>query len=109
LVHRPRDVSQDAVLNSPATTEFARPYMSYGKDERHFDKHIWLLPIPRFDPANGVHKKLAAMAQEAQKLVAGFPVDTELHFAATRRHIREVLEGSAIGNEMNDIVYELLS
>lgn len=98
-----------AVLNSPATTEFARPYMSYGKDERHFDKHIWLLPIPRFDPANSAHKKLSAMAQEAQKLVAGFPVNAELHFAATRRHVREMLEGSAIGNEMNDIVYELLS
>jgi hypothetical protein len=98
-----------AILNSPATTEFARPYMSYGKDERHFDKHIWLLPIPRFDPANGVHTKLSAMAREAHKLVADFALDPDLHFAATRRHIRAILEESPIGKEMNDIIYELLS
>jgi hypothetical protein len=41
-----------ALLNAPATTEFARPYMSYGKDERHFDKHIWQLPNAKFDPSN---------------------------------------------------------
>lgn len=98
-----------AILNTPATTEFARPYMSYGKDERHFDKHIWQLPIPLYDRANPLHKKLSGLSQQAQKLVASFDVDADLHFAATRRHIREMLEQSDIGGEINEIVYELLS
>jgi hypothetical protein len=95
--------------NTPATTEFARPYMSYGKDERHFDKHIWQLPIPLYDRANPLQKKLSGLSQQAQKLVASFEVDADLHFAATRRHIREMLEQSDIGCEMNEIVCELLS
>jgi hypothetical protein len=35
-----------AILNAATFTELVRPFMSYGKDERHFDKHIWQLPIP---------------------------------------------------------------
>ena len=48
-----------AVLNAPATTAAVRPLMSYGKDERHFDKHIWQLPIPKFDEANSTHRRMA--------------------------------------------------
>jgi HEAT repeats/PBS lyase HEAT-like repeat len=33
-----------AILNSATVTELVRPFMSYGKDERHFDKHIWQRP-----------------------------------------------------------------
>ena len=36
-------------------------------------------------------------------------VDVDLHFAATRRHIREQIEASEAGIEVNEIVYELLS
>jgi hypothetical protein len=98
-----------AVLNAPATTEFARPYMSYGKDERHFDKHIWELPIPKFDSSNAAHNKLARLGKELQNVASQFRVDVDLHFAATRRHVREHIESSDAGTEVNEIVYELLS
>lgn len=98
-----------AMLNAPATTELARPYMSYGKDERHFDKHIWQVPIPKFDSTNPTHKRLAGLSKTLHGLVEGFQVNGDLHFAATRRHIREQLEVSEAGVEMNEIVYELLS
>ena len=43
-----------AILNSPALTRLVRPLMSYGKDERHIDKHVWNYPsrstIPRTKP-----------------------------------------------------------
>ena len=39
-----------AILNSRPFTELVRPFMSYGKDERHFHKHIWQLPVPLYDP-----------------------------------------------------------
>ncbi|WP_114906501.1 hypothetical protein [Ornithinimicrobium murale] len=38
------------ILNAPVLTALVRPLMSYGKDERHIDKHVWKLPIPTFDP-----------------------------------------------------------
>ena len=42
-------------------------------------------------------------------MTAAFPANTALHFAATRRHFREMLEVTPEGQELNDIVYELLS
>lgn len=98
-----------SVLNSPATTEFARPFMSYGKDERHFDKHIWQLPIPKYDANNKIHAKLVSLGKKAEALSAAFTVDVDLHFAATRRHIREQLEQTDTGAEINELVYEMLS
>ena len=98
-----------AVLNAPAMTEFARPFMSYGKDERHFDKHIWQVPVPKFDATNPVHAKLAQLSTTAAAISGKFPVEADLHFAATRRHIREAIEESSAGKEINEIVYELLS
>ena len=83
--------------------------MSYGKDERHFDKHIWQLPIPKFDPSNPMHNELARLCKTLHSLAAKFSVDVDLHFAATRRHIREQIEASEAGIEVNEIVYELLS
>ena len=43
--------------------------MSYGKDERHFDKHIWQLPIPKFDPSNPMHNELARLCKTLHSLV----------------------------------------
>jgi hypothetical protein len=97
-----------AILNAPATTAAARPLMSYGKDERHFDKHIWQLPILRFDAANPAHLRIVEIAKSLEQRVAEFAVSDTLHFAASRRHIRELIEGTAEGQELNDIVFEML-
>jgi hypothetical protein len=34
--------------------------MSYGKDDRDFDKHIWLLPVPLYDPTSDIHARPSA-------------------------------------------------
>ena len=97
-----------AVLNAPATTETVRPLMSYSKDERHIHKHIWQLPIPQFDAANPAHQRIVEIAKILEQRVAEFAVSDTLHFAATRRHIRELLEATEEGQELNDIVFEML-
>ncbi|HET6388223.1 N-6 DNA methylase [Hyphomicrobium sp.] len=97
-----------AVLNAPATTDAVRPLMSYGKDERDIHKHVWQLPIPKFDEANSTHQRVVAIAKVLEQIVAGFPVNDTLHFAATRRHIREKLEETAEAQELNDLVFEML-
>jgi hypothetical protein len=80
--------------------------MSYGKDERDIHKHVWQLPISQYEPSNLIHVRLAELAKKAEILV---PVKQDVRFAATRRHIREMIEKTEFGIEMNDIVYELLS
>lgn len=52
-----------AILNAPATTELARPLMSYGKDERDIHKHVWELPIEQYDSGNQVHGRIAGSTE----------------------------------------------
>lgn len=98
-----------ALLNSPVTTEFVRPLMSYGKDERDVHKHVWKLAIPEFDPANRSLARLAQLGALAERLAGAVEVDPDLHFAASRRRIRERLAENPDAAEIDDLVYELLS
>ena len=82
--------------------------MSYGKDERDIHKHVWQLPIPEFDLANKVHQRISELGTALEKVAARFEVDDELHFAATRRHIRDVLIATAEGQELNELTFDLL-
>lgn len=98
-----------AVLNAPITTELVRPFMTYGKDERDIAKHVWEVPIPLFDPDNTAHRRLSELAKAAEGIVSTFAINSNVHFAATRRHIRELLESTPEGRESNEIVFEMLS
>jgi hypothetical protein len=97
-----------AILNAATVTQRIRPLMSYGKDERHIDKHVWRLPIPLFDPADVVHTKLVALAEEAEKQIRELPLEGGKHFVALRRQVREHLEQSLVGQEIEGMVAELL-
>lgn len=98
-----------AILNSATTTDMVRPYMSYGKDERHIDKHIWKLQIPAFDLADSRHAELVELSRTLSALVAGLELDDNLQFSAARRRIRHRIEESAEGKRVGELVYELLS
>ena len=98
-----------AILNSSATTELLRPFMSYGKDERHVDKHLWQLPIPPYDGEDTSHQELVSLSLQASQIANDCPVDSALHFAATRRRIRQLIENSPAGKRISEIVYEMLS
>lgn len=98
-----------AILNAPVTTELTRPLMSYGKDERDIHKHVWELPIPEFDPNDDIHCRIADLGGTLEKIVATFPIDESVHFAATRRHIRDFMMETVEGQELNDLVSELIS
>lgn len=97
-----------AILNSAVITERVRPLMSYGKDERDIDKHVWKLPIPTFDANDERHTRLAMLGERAEQEVASLPVDTGKHFAYSRRAVREYLEASETGREIERLVSELV-
>ena len=98
-----------AILNSACTTECLRPYMSYGKDERHVDKHLWELPIPAFDASDPLHSELVELGRQAAALAEAYTVDPGIYFPTTRRGIRQRIEASAAGTRIAEIVYEMLS
>lgn len=98
-----------SVLNAPATTEALRPLMSYGKDERDIHKHVWQLPIQKYNPDNSTHQRIIELGRVQEDRAFAFELNSELHFAASRRHIRELLAATAEGEELNDIVHEMLA
>jgi hypothetical protein len=98
-----------AILNSPITTELARPLMSYGKDERHIHKHVWELAIPLYDPSDEIHRRISELGSGAEDFVSDYEIDETIHFSATRRHIRDALMATVEGIELNDLVLELIS
>jgi hypothetical protein len=98
-----------AILNSSEITRRVRPLMSYGKDERHIDKHIWSLPIPQFDPRNAVHARLVILATEIEGQIKGIELDPTRNFVALRRQIRQLLLQHPKAQEVDQLIAELLS
>lgn len=49
-----------------------------------------------------------ALRFAVQKLVAAYNLDRALHFSATRRHIRDMIIETAIGQELNSVVSDLI-
>ena len=38
---------------------------------RHLHKHLWKLPIPRYDPSNETHAKISRLGRAAAKSATG--------------------------------------
>lgn len=98
-----------AILNSPALTEAVRPLMSYGKDERDVDKHLWKLPIPLFEPSNPDHQRLAELGNQQATLLANLDIDEGAYFVGLRQRARKALAAVPAASEVAEIVEELLS
>ena len=98
-----------SILNTASFTTLVRPYMSYGKDERDFHKHIWQIPVPLFDRAVDLHLRLSERGAELEAAIAGIELVPGRHFAATRRDIREFIAQSDAGLDVEALVEELLS
>jgi len=98
-----------AILNSATFTELVRPFMSYGKDERDFDKHIWQLPVPLYDKTDELHSRLSARGAELEAAIGKLDLVPGRHFAAVRRDIRAFIAESEAGRDVEALVEELLS
>jgi hypothetical protein len=98
-----------AILNSATFTELVRPFMSYGKDERDFDKHVWQLPIPLYDSTEDLHARLSARGAELEAAIGTIELEPGRHFAAVRRDIRTFIAESDAGQDVEELVEELLS
>ena len=99
-----------AVINSDALRDAAAPFMSRGLwGARDLHKHLWALPIPRFDPGEPLHAAIAA-AGEAAAEGAALQLEGQegLGSAAARRIVRDWLADSDEGREVERVVSELL-
>lgn len=97
-----------SILNAPMTTELVAVYQSrdlFGG--RDFDKNVWRLPIPKFDPVDPLHMRLVDLAAKAEEVAVG--VDTGAYgFQKHRRLVRDALAKAGITAPINATVKTLL-
>ncbi|WP_324276322.1 hypothetical protein [Blastococcus brunescens] len=96
------------VLNSDAITELVRPLQARGEhNPRDFDKYVWQLPIPLYDPTSDLHSQLVDAARRAEEAAASVELPTT-SFQALRRLIRQRLGDLGIAKELDELVRGLL-
>ena len=108
-----------ALINSNALAAATAPFMPKGLyGPRHFEKHGWKLPIPRYDPSDPLHTKLGELGgtaeQECQALIAQSDIRTKPAGDAQSRAARKMLRhewqpNSKVAQDIETAVTELLS
>lgn len=98
-----------AILTSETARKKVEALQSRGQwGARHFDKVMFTLPIPRFDPKNSLHLELAAAGAEAEKTAAEVEISEGMHFQTARRRVRTGLDESGISKRIDALVAKLL-
>lgn len=99
-----------AILNSSELARLVTPLQARGEhNPRHFDKHVWRLPIPLYIPENDDHRRLVELATRAEEVASATDVSTPKTFQAKRRLIREALSEDGVAAEIDTLVVSLVS
>ncbi len=97
------------LLNSEVTRAAVEHFQSRGQfGARDFDKVIWNLPIPLFDPNNPLHAKLADAGAKAEGKAQLVELVEGEKFQRARRRVREALMEDGIAGEIDALVEKLL-
>ena len=103
-----------AIINSDVLYEVVTPLMSKGQfGARDLQKHLWRLPIPEFDPAEGLHVAIseageAAAAGTARRLSKLRQERSRVTVTIARRELRKWLRESPEGRRVEEVVGRLL-
>jgi hypothetical protein len=98
-----------AIINAETARSRIEDLQSRGQfGARDFDKVMFNLPIPRFDPADGLHADLAACAAEAEGVAAAVPLAEGVRFQTARRQVREALADAGVAARIEGLVTRLL-
>jgi hypothetical protein len=98
-----------AILNSETARLRVAALQAQGQwGARHFDKLMFTLPIPQFDPKKGLHKDLVVASEDAEKVASEVELQEGMHFQTARRAIRVALEDSRVSPRIEKLVSNLL-
>ena len=75
---------------------------------RHFDKVMFNLPIPHFDPSQSLHNELAGAAAEAEQIASAVELPETVKFQRARKLIRDALTDSGVAPRIDELVAQLL-
>jgi hypothetical protein len=98
-----------AVLNSETARARVAQYQSRGQwGARDFDKVMFNLPIPRFEPGNPLHRALAEAAARAEACAQAVALPESFKFQRARALVRTALAEAGLSKEIDALVTELL-
>jgi hypothetical protein len=98
-----------ALLNSETARQRGESLQSRGQwGARDFDKVMFSLPIPRFNPSDPHHNAIAEAAREAEKIAASVPLPENIKFQRARGLIRAALTEAGIAQTIDALVVRLL-
>lgn len=98
-----------AIINSETARKRMESHQARGQwGARHFDKVIFNLPIPRFNPKNCTHNALAKAAKDAERTASRLALPAEVKFQRARSMVRNVLTEAGIAKQIDDLVTRLL-
>ena len=96
------------ILNSETLRAGVARYQSQGQwGARDFDKYVFNLPIPRYDSANALHRRLTKAGRTAEDVARLVPVKEGAYFVSTRKRIRVALSEHGIADTLESLVTEL--
>ncbi|HEY7647042.1 MAG TPA: N-6 DNA methylase [Hyphomicrobiales bacterium] len=97
------------ILNSETARSRISDLQARGQfGARHFDKVMFTLPIPRFEPENPLHKELAENGAAAEKLAAAVELPEGVKFQRARKLVRDALADAGIAQRIDNLVERLL-
>ena len=98
-----------AVLNSETARSRVQALQARGQwGARHFDKVMFSLPIPLFEPGHNLHMGLAQATVHAQEIAGAVELQDGMHFVRARRLIRTALQEDGVSQRIDGLVAELL-
>lgn len=99
-----------AILNSETARALIAPLQTRGEQgERDFDRLVFTLPIPVFDPHDRLHLALAEAGTEAERVAASVLVAEDASFQSARRAIRDALRRDGVAGRTDALVARLLN
>ena len=74
-----------AILNSAQLATEAKPFCptNWAKKIRHFEKHGWKLPIPRYDASVPLHVRLSKLGATAEQECVALIAESDIHAKPT--------------------------
>lgn len=99
-----------AVLNSDSTLRRVAALQSRGQfGRRDFNKALFALPIPLFDPGEAVHVQIAEAGQRAEEVAVAVALPANAGFQRLRGLMRDALSADGVASELDRRVERLLT
>ncbi|NNM46952.1 hypothetical protein [Knoellia koreensis] len=99
----------EAILNSHTLLERVRPLQTKGLfGPRDFDKYVFHVPFPVFDPAIPEHIAIAQLAAQAEQVAAAVDLTMITKFTDARNKVRTALDDAGLARALEVAVGQVL-